>query len=330
MNKYYSIFCLINIFILAKSGQVWLPEVDGYSDYAGIYGKPISSIKVSGETEYRVHILGGGWLPAVTGNDANDANNGYAGIDGKPIDGFAIKGTTYKVHILGGNWLPEVSKYEINDLQNGMAGNIGQQIDGIMIKNRKYAVAYVDNTDTNPVNPPVNPSGHYSRSGAITYAKNHWNNINHSCGTYDRCTPCSYFGNEHCGYPSSNGGDCANFVSQCLVLGGGHQKLTGSDMCRGYPCGWEEVGAYRLSECLKQKGWTSTCGYLQTPPSNIKEGDVLVYHEKSCSDWDAHATIVIQGGTIPRIACHSNEQYDVSYKYMGNTKPYYQWLHYND
>ncbi len=173
-------------------------------------------------------------------------------------------------------------------------------------------------------------SAAYNRAKALTYAKDHVHNINHKCGTYDKCTPYSYFGSEHCGYPKTNGGDCANFVSQCLVKGGGHPNLTGSDMCRGYPCGFEEVGAYRLGACLKQKGWTSTCGYLKAPPNNIKEGDVLIYHEKSCDDWDAHATIIIKGGAIPRIACHSNEQYDVSYKYMGNSMPYYQWLHYND
>ena len=330
MNKYFTLLCLINIFILAQSGQKWLPSVDGYSDYAGIFGKPISSIRVSGGTEYRVHVLGGNWLPAVTGNDANDSNNGYAGIDGRAIDGFAIKGTTYKVHILGGGWLSEVNQYNINDLNYGMAGNIGQKIDGIMIKDRVYAVAYVDGgSDTQPDNPPVNPSGKYSRSDAVDYAKAHALNINHQCGNYLGCTPASYWGSEHCGYPSSNGGDCANFVSQCLVLGGGHEKLKGGS-CRGYPCGWEEVGAKRLGDCLKEKGWTSTCGYLQTPPSNIKEGDVLIYHSGSCDSFDAHAVFVIKGGSNPRIACHSNEKLDASYKYMGDSMPYYQWIHYND
>ena len=173
-----------------------------------------------------------------------------------------------------------------------------------------------------------NASAAYSRSKAVAYAKDHVNNINHQCGNYLNCSPASYWGNEHCGY-QSQGGDCANFVSQCIVLGGGHDKLKGGN-CRGYPCGWEEVGAKRLGDCLQDKGWTSTCGYLKEPPSNIKEGDVLIYHEGSCDGWDAHAVFVIKGGQIPRIACHSNERYDVSYKYMGNSMPYYQWIHYKD
>ena len=100
-------------------------------------------------------------------------------------------------------------------------------------------------------------------------------------------------------------------------------------MCKGYPCVFEEIATYRLGVCLKQKGWTSTCIYFQTPPSNIQEGDVIVYHESSCDDWNAHVAIVISGGTIPKIDCHSAEQYNVYYKYMSNDMSYYHWLYYN-
>lgn len=319
MKKYLIVIILLNIFVLNKSSQIWLPEVEGYSNYAGIFGKAISSLRISGGLEYRVHIFGGNWLPAVTGNDMNDPDNGYAGIDNKPIDGVAIKGTTYKVHLLGGNWLSEVNEYNINDENYGMAGIIGRKIDAIMIKDRIYAVAYAQNKI----------SDRYSREGGVAYAKEHAFNINHECGDFQACTPTSYWGDEHCGYPSENGGDCANFVSQCLVLGGGHEDLSGSESCRGFPCGWEEVGAKRLGDCLVEKGWTSTCDYLLEPPSYIREGDVLVYHSGDCSNFNAHAVFVTQGAPNVKIACHSNEQLDVSYKYMGNSKPYYQWLHYN-
>ena len=318
MNKFLIICILLNIFILSHSSQKWLKEVNGYNDYAGIYGKAISSLRVSGGEEYRVHTLGGKWLPAVKGNDENDAMNGYAGIDSQPIDGVAIKGATYKVHILGGTWLPEVSQYNIDDEVYGMAGIIGRKIDAIMIKDRIYAVAYIENPT---------PSS-YSRDGAIAYAREHVHNINHECGNYQSCTPASYWGDEHCGYSSENGGDCANFVSQCLVLGGNHDPLNGTPSCRGFPCGWEEVGAKRLGDCLEEKGWISTCDYLLEPPSYIKEGDVLIYHSESCSSFGAHAVIVTEAGSNVKITCHSNEQLDVSYKYMGTSKPYYQWLHY--
>jgi hypothetical protein len=322
--KYSLIFIyLLSFLSFIQSTQIWLPEVEGYSDYAGLIGKAITSLRVSGNLEYRVHTLGGSWLPPVTGNNQNDPNNGYAGLDNVPIDGVAIKGTKYKVHILGGGWLSEVSQYNINDLNYGMAGNLGQKIDAIMIKDRTYAVAYVNDVTPTP--------GVYSRTAAVAYARKYAYGINHSCNSdYLSCTPASYFGNEHCGY-SGAGGDCANFVSQCLVLGGGHPKLNGgTDFCRGYPCGFEEPGARKLGQCLSSRGWTSSCGYLMAPPSNIKAGDVLIYHAGSCTDFDAHAVFVTQGGSNAKIACHSNEQLDVSYTYMSNSKPYYEWLHFND
>ena len=334
MKKFTTIIFLLNILAFIQCGQTWLPEVVGYSDYAGIYGKPISSLRVSGGTEYRVHTLGGKWLPAVTGNNQNDSDNGYAGIDGLAIDGVAIKGAKYQVHILGGGWLDEVSKYDISDTDYGMAGIFGKKIDAIKIKDRTYAVAYITDSsssstvDPDPTNIPV--SGEYSRTGAVNYARKYAHSVNHKCGSdYLSCSPASYFGDEHCGYEGA-GGDCANFVSQCLVLGGSHSKLKNNQNCRGYPCGFEEPGAKRLGDCLQDKGWTSQCGYLMKPPSNIKAGDVLIYHASSCTSFDAHAVIVTEGGSSPKITCHSNEQLDVSYTYMANSKPYYQWLHFND
>ena len=102
-------------------GGKWLPAVTGCDDYAGVFGKPISGIRVelsegqavtvrshtcSGwdgdtidciamkadgcELRYRVHIKGGKWLPWVTGFDLADSANGYAGIYGKPIDAVQI------------------------------------------------------------------------------------------------------------------------------------------------------------------------------------------------------------------------------------------------
>ena len=169
----------------------------------------------------------------------------------------------------------------------------------------------------------------YDRNGAVAYAHQYARSPNHKCGNYIKCTPCSYWGGEACGYPSQ-GGDCANFVSQCLVKGGGHPSLSGRTYyCRGYPCGFEEPGAQKLSQCLQYKGWRSTCGRLMAPPSNIKAGDVLIYHRTSCTDFSAHAVIVTQGGSSAKISCHSSTQVNVPYTYMTD-KPYYEWLHYND
>ena len=166
----------------------------------------------------------------------------------------------------------------------------------------------------------------YDRDAVVNYAQTYWNTVNHKCGSgYLKCTPYSYFGVEHCGY-GSHGGDCANFVSQCL-LAGGHPKLKGG-ACRGYPCGVEEVGASKLSNCLRDYfHWESNCGYKMAPPDNIEKGDVLVYHAGSCNDFTSHAVIVVEGGPNAKIACHSSQQYGKPYTYM-TSKPYYQWLHY--
>jgi hypothetical protein len=142
---------LIKYFLLAilviETSQEWLPQVTGYNKndanngYAGIFGRPITGVRVSGGKSYRVHVKGGNWLPAVTGNNAKDSNNGYAG-NGKIIDAVAISGgKEYLVHLQGGSWLPPVKGYNINDSNNGYAGILGRPIDAIMIHGRTYAVS---------------------------------------------------------------------------------------------------------------------------------------------------------------------------------------------
>ena len=61
----------------------------------------------------------------------------------------------------------------------------------------------------------------YSRDGGVQYARDHCHNINHQCGYYTDCTPCSYWGSEHCGY-GGNGGPLKN-----LGLYGPYKLLNG-------------------------------------------------------------------------------------------------------
>lgn len=99
----------------------WLNEVTGDSDYAGIFGKEITgmearlsdgqavtvrrhtcsgwegdamdciAMKAEGrKLKYRVHILGGKWLPWVSGFDTADFDQGFAGVYGKAIDAVQI------------------------------------------------------------------------------------------------------------------------------------------------------------------------------------------------------------------------------------------------
>lgn len=116
-----------------------------------------------------------------------------------------------------------------------------------------------------------------------------------------------------CGY-DSHGGDCANFVSQCLVSAG-HPYLVGFENCRGYPCGREEPGARNLDDCLAEHfGWHRECGEQLEPPSWVSVGDVAIFHASSCDDEEAHATIVTSthGGNV-LVSCHSPATLDGDY-----------------
>lgn len=70
----------------------WLGTVNNLDDYAGWKEKPIKNVAIgvdAGSVKYRVHVLGGGWLPYVTGCNINDGNNGYAG-NNNPIDAVEV------------------------------------------------------------------------------------------------------------------------------------------------------------------------------------------------------------------------------------------------
>ena len=79
----------------------WWDEVtnfgDGDNGYAGApYTKhDYLSMRVDrGSLRYRVHTVGGGWLPWVYKGDRNDLVNGCAGISGHAIDGMQAYYTT--------------------------------------------------------------------------------------------------------------------------------------------------------------------------------------------------------------------------------------------
>jgi len=171
----------------------------------------------------------------------------------------------------------------------------------------------------------------YNRTLAFQYSQKFWNGTNHDCKTaYDQCSPWSYWGQESCGF-QSHGGDCANFVSQSLVTAG-HPYLNSGFPCRGYPCGKEEVGAKNLGDCLSTvHNWRSSCGSRMSPPADVKVGDVLIYHASSCTDMEAHATIVTSVGAKGdvRISCHSPDTFNGSWQTFLGVKPFTQWLQYS-
>ncbi len=123
----------------------WLPEVVNLADYAGIPGHAITDIAIGvdrGSLWYQVHVKGGGWLPAVTGYNISDYNNGYAG-NGQAIDAVRVYYNTpadyaaqygyqkaqYRVAPVGGSYWPWQFDNEVGGGQDGYAGVFGQAMD---------------------------------------------------------------------------------------------------------------------------------------------------------------------------------------------------------
>lgn len=80
------------------------------------------------------------WLPAVSGYDTNDSNNGFAGVYGKIIQAIRVSGGyPYRVHT-NGRWLPAVTGNSASDANNGYAGIEGKPIDAVAIDRAKYQV----------------------------------------------------------------------------------------------------------------------------------------------------------------------------------------------
>ena len=128
-----------------SGSNAFLPQVKNTADYAGVIGKSITDIAIkvsSGTVKYRVHIKGGAWLPYVTGYNANDGNNGYAG-DKKIIDALEViytspSGTAfkcaYKISPVSKAYYPE----QVNNLKSsgmdGYAGSFGVAMDRLQMR----------------------------------------------------------------------------------------------------------------------------------------------------------------------------------------------------
>lgn len=116
------------------------PSVKNLADYAGVRGKAITDVAIMcnvGKVEYRVHVLGGKWLPYVSGFNWADPVNGYAG-NGKPIDAIeviyiALDGSSqkaqYRVSPVNGNYYDWQYNNETGGGQDGYAGSFGKKVD---------------------------------------------------------------------------------------------------------------------------------------------------------------------------------------------------------
>lgn len=132
-----------------EGGKV-LPAVKNLTDYAGIENKKITGIAMKvdkGTIKYQVHVLGGKWLPWVTGYNWKDHNNGYAG-NGRPIDAIRVYYSTPSDLTKNGDY--REAKYHVSTIGNknyygwqlddtvkngmdGYAGAFGKAIDKVQI-----------------------------------------------------------------------------------------------------------------------------------------------------------------------------------------------------
>jgi GH25 family lysozyme M1 (1,4-beta-N-acetylmuramidase) len=137
----------IDIYYSVFANGKWLPEVKNTTDYAGIQNVPIKGIKMrvtNGSIKYRVHLKGRGWLPYVTGCDANDKHNGFAGTLTNDIDAieayystpsdytlhYGYKSVIYQVSTLktDGYYTKQIDNSKKNGM-DGYAGWLGKSID---------------------------------------------------------------------------------------------------------------------------------------------------------------------------------------------------------
>ena len=109
---------------------------------------------------------------------------------------------------------------------------------------------------------------------------------------------------------SNEGGDCANFVSQCLIAGG----LSLSDCYGNYGVGGTIPYVPNLQSCLTKKGWKSS---TSIPSKGLPVGAVITFND------GGHTALVVRSGTSPLIAGHTTDVWMGSANYGYNNKYYW-------
>ena len=151
--EYKEIEYMVNSYIKNKinddtmSQFVWAIYNNGLSIEETYFLTDVMIKPSKGTVKYRVHISGGKWLPYVTGYNANDNDNGYAG-DLKPIDAIevyyytpsdVVKSTGYlraKYRVspsYSTNYFDWQYDNETSNGQDGYAGSYGINLDKLQI-----------------------------------------------------------------------------------------------------------------------------------------------------------------------------------------------------
>ncbi len=142
----------------------------------------------------------------------------------------------------------------------------------------------------------------YNAANAVSYANEWYNNRNTA---------------DYTDY-SSQGGDCANFVSQCLIDGG--MDLFQDEGIWSPGDNGTIINCDDLHRHLNEFQHTeiSTDTSVNQAPTNLSPGDVVIYGDNN--DPYKHAVIVTSGqGSSARIASHSSDVNNVGLSYFLNT-----------
>lgn len=144
----------------------------------------------------------------------------------------------------------------------------------------------------------------YDRTAVAAYADKFWDVYNPSYNDY-----------------SGSGGDCANFVSQCMIAGG-------LSLWQGYDgngAGVDSKGAMPFCDYLHQNLVSyqgATWDYIEwsgSAPSWLSPGDVIIYGDASnetAPDYWRHAVIIVEGyGGDAKISAHTTDRYHVAWTY---------------
>jgi hypothetical protein len=105
---------------------------------------------------------------------------------------------------------------------------------------------------------------------------------------------------------SNEGGDCANFVSQCLIEGG----FSTSGCYGNYGQGGTIPYVPNIETCLLQKGWKKA---TSMPAKGVPAGGVITFNS------GGHTALIVEGGTNPLIAGHTTDVWMGSSNYGTRT-----------
>ena len=145
---------------------------------------------------------------------------------------------------------------------------------------------------------------------------------------------CSSYNGNYCNY-NPCGGDCTNFVSQCLSYGGENQDstwYTHNGGC-GFGCGGSSAnagGSAAWVNNISLRSWVINSGRGAAEGSiyNLGIGDIINYDFNNDGTYD-HVTIVTQAGGNAMICSHNTDACNVPWQFGNNGSFEYTTLYTN-